>query len=109
MDISQIEVTHSAKQIGYVIQQSGLFPHIHDRRPKNIAVVPNLLGWSRKRSNSVEELLTLVEPPVAEYRRDRYPRNSPGQQQRVGFGGRWRQPKVMLMDDAWGFGCNYPQ
>ena len=102
MDISQIEVTHLRKQIGYVIQQSGLFPHM--TVAQNIAVVPNLLGWSRKKTQQqVEELLTLVELPVAEYR-DRYPLQlSGGQQQRVGLARALAgNPQVMLMDEPFG-------
>jgi len=102
MDISQIEVTRLRKQIGYVIQQSGLFPHM--TVAQNIAVVPNLLGWSRKKTQQqVEELLTLVELPVAEYR-DRYPLQlSGGQQQRVGLARALAgNPQVMLMDEPFG-------
>src|SRR3954469_19869639 len=45
--------------IGYVIQQVGLFPHRTIAR--NIATVPDLLGWDRARVNTrVEELMDLV-------------------------------------------------
>ncbi|HMC06305.1 MAG TPA: ATP-binding cassette domain-containing protein, partial [Solirubrobacterales bacterium] len=70
------------REIGYVIQQIGLFPHrtVAD----NIATVPRLLGWGRERtSDRVEELMDLVriDPSL----RDRYPAQlSGGQQQRVG-------------------------
>ncbi len=55
------------------------------RIERNIATVPELLGWDRGRiSQRVDELLTLVGLPL-EYRR-RYPRQlSGGQQQRVGL------------------------
>src|SRR3978361_900012 len=47
------------REIGYVIQQIGLFPHrtIGD----NIATVPQLLGWNKKRvAERVEQLLELI-------------------------------------------------
>jgi osmoprotectant transport system ATP-binding protein len=89
------------REIGYVIQQIGLFPHrtIAD----NIATVPSLLGWSRDRvAARVEELLELVriEPGL----RDRYPAQlSGGQQQRVGVArALGANPGVMLMDEPFG-------
>lgn len=44
-DIRKIPVTQLRRQMGYVIQQSGLFPHM--TVAQNIAVVPKLLGWER--------------------------------------------------------------
>jgi osmoprotectant transport system ATP-binding protein len=89
------------REIGYVIQQIGLFPHrtIAD----NIATVPSLLGWSSDRVNArVEELMELVriEPGL----RDRYPAQlSGGQQQRVGVARALAaDPGVMLMDEPFG-------
>ncbi len=89
------------REIGYVIQQIGLFPHrtIVD----NIATVPSLLGWSRDRvSARVEELLELVriDPGL----RDRFPAQlSGGQQQRVGVARALAaNPGVMLMDEPFG-------
>ena len=59
-DISQIPVTQLRQQIGYVIQQSGLFPHM--TVAQNIAVVPKLLGWSKSQIQSrIDELLLLVD------------------------------------------------
>ena len=101
-DIRQMKVTALRQQIGYVIQQSGLFPHM--TVAQNIAVVPKLLGWSQAKIQSrVDELLTLIQLPPAEYR-DRYPSQlSGGQQQRVGLARALAgDPNVMLMDEPFG-------
>src|SRR5438067_6238941 len=47
------------REIGYVIQQVGLFPHLSIAG--NIATVPRLLGWDKERiARRVDELLELV-------------------------------------------------
>lgn len=90
------------RRIGYVIQQIGLFPHM--TIGENIATVPKLLGWDKRRiAARVDELLELVGMPPADFR-DRYPNQlSGGQQQRIGvaraLGG---DPEVMLMDEPFG-------
>jgi osmoprotectant transport system ATP-binding protein len=89
------------REIGYVIQQVGLFPH--RTIAQNIATVPQLLGWDRARIRArTTELLDLVglEPELA----DRYPvQLSGGQQQRVGVARALAvDPPVMLMDEPFG-------
>lgn len=89
------------RQIGYVIQQTGLFPH--RTIAQNIATVPKLLGWERPRiSERVEELIDLVglDSDMA----NRYPGElSGGQQQRVGVArGLAADPPVLLMDEPFG-------
>lgn len=101
-DVRSLEVTALRRQIGYVIQQVGLFPHM--TVAQNIAVVPELLGWSRERIKArVNELLALVELPPEEYC-SRYPAQlSGGQQQRVGLARALAgDPGVILMDEPFG-------
>ena len=89
------------REIGYVIQQIGLFPH--RTIGENISVVPRLLGWEKERiRDRVTELLELIslDPEVA----DRFPAQlSGGQQQRVGVARALAaDPPVMLMDEPFG-------
>jgi osmoprotectant transport system ATP-binding protein len=89
------------REIGYVIQQIGLFPH--RTIAENIAAVPQLLGWKKERAAARStELLALVglDPDLA----DRYPAQlSGGQQQRVGVARALAaDPLVMLMDEPFG-------
>lgn len=101
-DIRQLKATDLRKQIGYVIQQSGLFPHM--TVAQNVAIVPKLLGWSRVKIQArVDELLDLVSLSPREYR-NRYPAQlSGGQQQRVGVARALAgNPEVILMDEPFG-------
>jgi osmoprotectant transport system ATP-binding protein len=89
------------REVGYVIQQIGLFPH--RTIAQNIATVPNLLGWDKAGVEArVTELVGLIglDPDLA----DRYPAQlSGGQQQRVGVARALAaNPGVMLMDEPFG-------
>jgi osmoprotectant transport system ATP-binding protein len=89
------------REIGYVIQQVGLFPH--RTIAENVAAVPQLLGWKKDRAQArTDELLQLVglDPALG----GRYPvQLSGGQQQRVGVARALAaDPLVMLMDEPFG-------
>jgi len=101
-DTSAVDPIKLRRSIGYVIQQIGLFPN--KTIEENICVVPDLLGWDRRKSRMrAKELLELVglQPDLF---LKRYPKEiSGGQQQRVGvLRALAADPPVMLMDEPFG-------
>jgi len=101
-DVSKVDATALRRSIGYVIQQVGLFPH--HTISQNVAAVPRLLGWDKRRTHDrVAELLDLVGVPMSDFG-DRYPAQlSGGQAQRVGVARALAaNPDVLLMDEPFG-------
>ncbi len=100
-DVTKVNGDKLRRRIGYVIQQIGLFPHM--TIAENIATVPKMLGWDKKRiSDRVDELLETVSMDVSY--RERYPRElSGGQRQRIGVARAMAaDPPVLLMDEPFG-------
>lgn len=101
-DISSKDPVLLRREIGYVIQQVGLFPHMNIG--ENIATVPRLLKWPEEKINErVQELLEMVGLSYSEYGK-RYPSQlSGGQQQRAGLArALCADPRIMLMDEPFG-------
>jgi osmoprotectant transport system ATP-binding protein len=90
------------RRIGYVIQETGLFPHFTVAR--NVGLVPRLIGWPEARIDArVKELLARVGLPPEEFA-NRYPRQlSGGQRQRVGVARALAaDPPILLFDEPFG-------
>jgi osmoprotectant transport system ATP-binding protein len=100
--LAEWNVIELRRQTGYIIQETGLFPHFTVER--NVAIVPKLLGWPQPRiDETVRQMLALVGLPPDSFLR-RFPHElSGGQRQRVGvaraFAG---DPATVLMDEPFG-------
>lgn len=101
-DIMKTDPVELRRNIGYVIQQAGLFPHytIED----NISLIPDLKGWSEaQKKERVQEMLEMVGLDYKQYAK-RFPKElSGGQQQRVGVARALAaNPDIVLMDEPFG-------
>ena len=101
-DISKLDPIALRRDIGYVIQKIGLFPHMTIE--ENIAVVPRLKGWPlERRREQAKELLSLVGLEPDQYLRRHPSELSGGQQQRVGVARALAgNPPIILMDEPFG-------
>ena len=101
-NIASIDKINLRRNIGYVIQEIGLFPHMNLR--KNIAYVPNMMKKLSKGeiNNRVKELVQIVG--LDKEMLCRYPSElSGGQKQRVGIARALAaSPEILLMDEPFG-------
>jgi osmoprotectant transport system ATP-binding protein len=102
VDNTKINAAELRRNIGYAIQEIGLFTHM--TVGQNIETVPVLKGWSKsRRRERAEELLGLVRLKPSEFI-DKYPAElSGGQRQRVGVArALGADPPILLMDEPFG-------
>lgn len=98
-NVSSLDPVELRRDIGYVIQQIGLFPHMTIEQ--NISIVPRLKGEKKKELLArTEELLQLIGLSPEQFR-SRYPHElSGGQQQRIGVARALAaNPSIILMDE----------
>jgi len=101
-DVQTVDAVALRRQIGYVFQGIGLFPHM--TVAENIAITPRLLGWDAARMAArVDELIELVRLDRGKHH-DRLPSQlSGGESQRVGVARALAaKPRIVLMDEPFG-------
>ena len=98
-NIMSMDVIELRRKIGYVIQQTGLFPHMSVR--ENIEIIPLAEGKNKQDVyNKTLQLMDMVGMSADDFL-DRYPSElSGGQQQRIGVARAFaNDPDVILMDE----------
>ncbi|HBI11816.1 MAG TPA: osmoprotectant ABC transporter ATP-binding protein OsmV [Franconibacter pulveris] len=101
-DTTDLDTVTLRRNIGYVIQQIGLFPNMTIE--ENITVVPRMLGWDKAKCKArATELMSMVAMDPKRFL-NRYPKEmSGGQQQRIGvIRALAADPPVLLMDEPFG-------
>ncbi len=102
VDIFERRPEELRREMGYVIQSTGLFPNMTIRR--NVGTVPRLMGWDRRRIDArVDEMLDLVGLDPDVYAAKWPSQLSGGEAQRVGVARALAaDPPILLMDEPFG-------
>ncbi|HEY2420974.1 MAG TPA: ABC transporter ATP-binding protein [Neobacillus sp.] len=97
--ISEYDIHELRWNMGYVLQQIALFPHMTIE--ENIAIVPELRKWDEQKTRlRIDELMEMVGLPPATYRSRKPIELSGGQQQRIGvIRALAADPDILLMDE----------